>query len=125
MTTDPMRMNTPANPATSPFRGPPRESPRRTGVALRLSYYRRRHPYTPTQEAAVGALEIFAEGRLADDIRKMLFGLSVLANATAAQIDVAISTLHFRGIFTGPQLRGMLRDEPLHRQVPLLCPALL
>lgn len=117
------RMNSPCISAPSSASVRLSERARRTGSALRPSYYRRTHPYTPTQEAAVGALEIFAEGRLADDIRKMRFGLSVLVNATAAQIDVAISTLHFRGIFTGPQLRAMIRDDPLPQQIPLPCPA--
>jgi hypothetical protein len=52
--------------------------------------YRGECPITPTQVAINGALSDYVEGRRREDLRKMLFGLSVLRHATEGQIRIAM-----------------------------------
>ncbi len=45
---------------------------------------------TPTQQATNGAMDIFVEGHLANNIPQMLFGLEVLRSATESQVQTAM-----------------------------------
>jgi hypothetical protein len=57
-----------------------------------LHHYRRATaPFAPSGLAVAGALEIYQEGRRHDDVRRMLFGLSVLRSATAEQVEAALA----------------------------------
>lgn len=62
----------------------------RCRVSLR-HYRRATAPFAPSSAAVVGALEIYLEGRHRDDVLRMLFGLSILRSATAAQVDAALT----------------------------------
>lgn len=44
-----------------------------------------------SQAAAVGALDIFVDGHRYNDVSRMLFGLNLLQDASAAQIEAAIA----------------------------------
>lgn len=83
-----------------------------------LSFYRRVHPYTPSQPAAVGALEIYLDGWDLRNVRQMLFGLSVLRNATAVQVESAIATLHLRRGIGSAEIHAMLNTEPDANSTP-------
>lgn len=48
------------------------------------------HPITPTQQAINGAMDIFVEGHLTDNIPRMLIGLTVLRSATESQVQTAM-----------------------------------
>jgi len=76
-----------------------------------LAYYRRTHPTVPSQQAADGALAIYLEGWARKSARQMLFGLSVLRDASVAQVDSAIATLGARQIASEAEIRAMLRAE--------------
>jgi len=69
---------------------------------------RREYPYTPTQQAANGALQIYVLGRGKGDSQHMLFGLSVLRNATEAQVHAAIAFVQTSLRMTLPEIEGML-----------------
>lgn len=62
----------------------------RCRVSLR-HYRRATAPFAPSSAAVAGALEIYLEGRLRDDVLRMLFGLSVLRSATTEQVDAALT----------------------------------
>lgn len=84
-----------------------------------LSCYRRVHPYIPSQPAAVGALEIYLDGWDLRNVRQMIFGLSVLRNATALQVDSAIATLQLRRGIGSADIHAMLSTEPDGNIAPL------
>jgi hypothetical protein len=66
------------------------ERPPRCRVSLH-HYRRATAPFAPSGLAVAGALEIYLEGRRHDDVRSMLFGLSVLRSATAEQVEAALA----------------------------------
>lgn len=98
-------------------RGPvPARAARPAGPVFKISapglaYYRRTHPTAPSQQAADGALAIYLEGWGRKSARQMLFGLSVLRDASIAQVDSAIATLDARQIASEAEIRAMLRAE--------------
>jgi hypothetical protein len=63
---------------------------------------------TPTQRAINGALDIFVEGYRADDVWKMLFGLSVLSSATETQVHAAMPSVESRQRVTVAEIAAML-----------------
>ncbi len=68
------------------------ESPQLQRCRVGLRHYRRAlAPLVPSGSAVVGALDIYLEGRLRDDVLRMLFGLSVLRCATVDQLDSALA----------------------------------
>lgn len=71
-------------------------------------YLKKEYAMVPTQPATAGALDIFVEGYLADDVRKMLFGLSVLSNATEAQVHTAMPSVGSRRRVTVAEIAAML-----------------
>lgn len=69
------------------------ESPQVQRCKVGLRHYRRAPaPLVPSVSAVAGALDIYLEGRLRDDVLRMLFGLSVLRSATMDQLDSALAT---------------------------------
>ena len=68
----------------------------------------REYPITPNQQAANGALDIFVEGRLKQDIPQQLFGLSVLRNATDAQVRTAMRFVQASQRATQSEIEAML-----------------
>lgn len=58
--------------------------------------YHRESPITPSQQATNGALEIFVAACDANDVRRQLFGLAVLRDATEPQLDVAMAVVGAR-----------------------------
>lgn len=58
--------------------------PSRCTIGLR--HYRRSFPFAPSPQAMAGALSIYREGERHDDVRRMLFGLSILRGATEEQL---------------------------------------
>lgn len=72
------------------------------------SRFRRTYPMTPSQQAANGALDIFVEGFRRADAAQMIFGLSVLRNATAAQVEAAMVFVQSTGRATPAEIGVML-----------------
>jgi hypothetical protein len=70
--------------------------------------YRREYPITPSQQAITGALSIYVEGGKNDDPKQMLFGLSVLRQATEEQIGVAMPLVEVSQGMTRAGMREML-----------------
>lgn len=70
--------------------------------------YHREYPITPAQPAINGALSIYVEGGKKDDIRQMLFGLSVLRHATEAQLRVAMPLVQVSQGITSAAMQAML-----------------
>lgn len=106
-------------PAQLPVAALPRSAwPSNARSAPSLACYRRGHPYTPSQPAAVGALEIYLDGWDLRNARQMLFGLSVLSNATAVQVESAIATLHLRRGIGSAEIHAMLNTEPDGNSAP-------
>lgn len=70
--------------------------------------YHREFPITPSQAAVTGALSIFIEGGKKENVRQMLFGLSVLRHATEEQIAVAIPLVEVSQHMTNAGIREML-----------------
>jgi hypothetical protein len=48
------------------------------------------YPIMPTQQAIIGALDIYVEGRKRDCVPQMLAGFSVLRSATEEQVHTAM-----------------------------------
>jgi hypothetical protein len=70
--------------------------------------YHREYPITPSQHAINGALCIYVGGGKKDDVRQMLFGLSVLRHGTEAQIETAISFVQTSQRMTRNEIQEML-----------------
>lgn len=70
--------------------------------------YHREYPITPSQQAINGALSIYVEGGKKDDVRQMLFGLSVLRHATADQIRIAMPLVQVSQAMTSNAIQEML-----------------
>ena len=70
--------------------------------------YHREYPISPSQQAINGALSIYLEGGKKDDVRQMLFGLSVLRHATEEQIRLAMPVAEADQDLTSQQIREML-----------------
>jgi hypothetical protein len=68
----------------------------------------REYPITPSQLAVNGALCIYAEGGKKDDARQMLFGLSVLRQATEEQIRAAMTYVQVSQCLTKVEIQDML-----------------
>lgn len=77
-------------------------------AAPALSHYRRTQTITPSQQAVEGALEIYLEGWDDDNALRMLFGLSVLQSAQAAQVESAITTAGDSRGEAGAEIRARL-----------------
>ena len=69
---------------------------------------RHEYPITPSQQAITGALSIYVEGGKKDDVRQMLFGLSVLRHATEEQIALAMPSVEISQHMTRAGIREML-----------------
>jgi hypothetical protein len=69
--------------------------------------YHPEFPITPSQQAINGALSIYVEGGRMEDIRQMLFGLSVLRHATEEQIRVAMPLVQARQDLTDTAIQDM------------------
>jgi hypothetical protein len=67
-----------------------RRGPAPTSRPSPYSMYHREYPISPWQAAINGALCIYVEGGKKENARQMLFGLSVLRQATEEQIQAAI-----------------------------------
>jgi hypothetical protein len=83
---------------------------RRPRCTIGLRHYRRATTYAPSLRGTAGALDIYLEGNHDGDVLRMLFGLSVLRNATAEQVEWAIAA---RGAMDDPSastIRAMLAD---------------
>lgn len=70
--------------------------------------YPREFPITPSQRAITGALCIYVEGGRKDDVRQMLFGLSVLRHATEEQLAIAMPLVEVSQHMTRAGIREML-----------------
>jgi len=70
--------------------------------------YHRLHPISPTQQATNGALDIFVAGFRQENVRDMLIGLSVLSNATEAQVHEAMAFVQTSQQVTPDQIQSML-----------------
>ena len=70
--------------------------------------YHREYPITPSQQAINGALSIYVEGGRMEDIRQMLFGLSVLRHATEDQIRVAMPLVRASQDISSTAIQDML-----------------
>lgn len=70
--------------------------------------YHRENPITPTQQATNGALDMFVEGCRKDNVPQMLFGLSVLRNATEAQVHAAMPFVQVSQRVTLAEIETML-----------------
>ena len=70
--------------------------------------YHREFSITPSQQAINGALSIYVAGGKTDDLRQMLFGLSVLRHATEAQIKIAMPLVEASQCLTSAQIQGLL-----------------
>lgn len=70
--------------------------------------YHREFPITPSQQAINGALSIYVEGGKMEDIRQMLFGLSVLRHATEDQIRIAMPSVQASQGVTSTAIENML-----------------
>ncbi len=68
----------------------------------------REYSVPPTQQATDGALDIFVEGCRKDNVRQMLFGLSVLRNATEAQVHAAMPFVLANQQVTVAEIEAML-----------------
>lgn len=73
--------------------------------------YHRENSIVPSQQAITGALSIYVEGGRNDDIRQMLFGLSVLRHATEAQIGVAMPLVEVSQHTTSARIHEMLAER--------------
>lgn len=62
----------------------------------------------PSQLATSGALDIFVDGHRHNNVSKMLFGLTLLRDASPAQIQTAILTAEGRQHVTRAQIESML-----------------
>jgi len=72
------------------------------------SMYHPEYPIEPSQQAINGALSIYVEGGRKNDIRQMLFGLSVLRHTTEAQLRIAIPLVQVSQNMTGAAIQEML-----------------
>ena len=70
--------------------------------------HHREYPITPSQHAINGALSIYVEGGKKDDVRQMLFGLSVLRHATEEQLRVAMPLVQASQAMTDTGIQEML-----------------
>ena len=70
--------------------------------------YYREFPITPSQQAVNGALSIYVEGGRKNDAHQMLFGLSVLRQATEEQIQSAMPSVEASQGITAVEIRAML-----------------
>ena len=70
----------------------------------------RASPLPPSQQAINGAFCIFVGGGKKDDVRQMLFGLSVLRHATEAQIAAAMPFVQASQHMTRNEIQAMLSD---------------
>jgi hypothetical protein len=70
--------------------------------------HHREYPISPSQQAIIGALSIYVEGGKKDNVRQMLFGLSVLRHGTEAQLRIAVSAVAATQQATEPQIHAML-----------------
>jgi hypothetical protein len=77
-----------------------------------LSHYRRVHPVVVSGAAVLGALDICLEARRHARPLHGLFGLSIIASATPAQIDSAMTTTVARGVATRDELNLALGLSP-------------
>lgn len=77
-----------------------------------LSYYRRVQPVAVSGAAVLGALDICLEARRHARPLHGVFGLSIIASATPAQIDSAITTTVARGVATREELHLTLGLSP-------------
>lgn len=76
---------TPATPSADP-----RSPARLSRCAISPRHYRRAAPFAPSPQAMAGALAIYQEGERHDDVRRMLFGLSILRSATEEQLETLL-----------------------------------
>lgn len=75
-----------------------------------MRHYRRRTaPGVPSSSALAGALDIYAEGERNEDVLRMLFGLSILRDATAEQVDAALDARVAEGRAGALDLRASFR----------------
>lgn len=63
---------------------------------------------TPSQQATNGALSLFVAGCQKDDMRQQLAGLSVLRNATEAQVNAAMPIAQATHSVTLAEIHAML-----------------
>lgn len=70
--------------------------------------YHREFPISPSQDAITGALCIYVEGGQKDDVRQMLFGLSVLRHATEEQLSIAMPMVEASKQMTRAEIQEML-----------------
>jgi hypothetical protein len=70
--------------------------------------HHRVHSITPTQSAITGALGIFVEGHRNDNVRQMLFGLSVLQSGTETQVHAAMPFVQASQQTTRAEIDAML-----------------
>ncbi len=61
-----------------------------------------------TQEAANGALDIFVDGHLHGMLSKQIFGLTVLRDATATQVDTAMISAESEHHLTRAEIEAMI-----------------
>lgn len=69
--------------------------------------YHREFPVTATQQATNGALDIFVEGCRKENLRAQLFGLSILRDATEAQIRAAMPVVQASQRVTEAEIAAM------------------
>lgn len=100
------------SPATAPSRPIGRHAPA-------LAYYRRVQPVVVSDQAVLGALDICLEAQRLDRPLQGMFGLSVLASSTPAQIESCLATGVARGLAPLAELRRALGLSP-QPTVPLV-----
>lgn len=62
---------------------------------------------TPPRQAVNGAMDIFVDGHRKDDVRQMLFGLSVLSSSTETQVEESMRSVQAHGRATIPEIEAM------------------
>ena len=70
--------------------------------------HHREYPIDPSQQATAGALDLFVEGCRTGNAPQQLFGLSVLKEASEAQIESAMPLVQASQHVTRAEINAML-----------------
>lgn len=67
--------------------------------------------FLPSATATVGALSIFVEGARLENPRVMMFGLSLLRDASTAHVEAAIVALENSGVTDAAEVHRLLTSR--------------
>jgi hypothetical protein len=71
--------------------------------------HHREYPIEPSQQATLGALDLFVEGCRTGNTRQQLFGLSVLEEASEEQIESAMPAVQMSQRVTRAEIAAMFQ----------------